>query len=110
MSRSYRVAVKESVSKVVCAEDRVSTQLEIIEVLPCDQMAALLEEELKQHGFEEKDGKMVRHQKGVTVTIEAATGTVTVSAEAAEHTSAEAEKEGRAYDDVGPGAQAVREQ
>src|SRR5438093_10105133 len=102
MSRSYRIAVKESVSKVVRAEDRVSTQLEIIEVLPCDQMAALLEEELKQHGFDKKGEKMVRHEKGVTVTVEAATGTVTVSAEAAEHAAAEGEKEGRSYDDVGP--------
>ncbi len=110
MSRSYRIAVKESVSKVVRAEDRVSTQLEIIEVLPPEQMAALLEEELKQHGFEKEGEDMVRHHKSVTISIDAKTGTVTVSAEAQEHASAEAEKEGRAYDDVGPGAQSVREQ
>jgi hypothetical protein len=110
MSRSYRIAVKESVSKVVRAEDRVSTQLEIIEVLPPEQMAALLEEELKQHGFDKEGKSMVRHQKGVTISVDAETGTVTVSAEAAEQASAEAEKEGRAYDDVGPGARAVREQ
>ena len=76
MSRSYRIAVKESVSKVVRAEDRVSTQLEIIEVLPPEQMAALLEQELGQHGFDKVGPSMVRHQKGVTISVDAQTGTV----------------------------------
>ena len=41
MSRAYRVAVKESVNRVLRAEDRVSTQLEILEVLPPEQPEVL---------------------------------------------------------------------
>ena len=41
MSRAYRIRVSESVQRVLRAGDRVSTQLEILEVLPPEQMAAL---------------------------------------------------------------------
>ena len=34
MSRSYRISVRECVSKVIKAEDCVSTQLEMLEMLP----------------------------------------------------------------------------
>jgi hypothetical protein len=110
MSRSFRVSVKESVSKVVKAEDSVSTQLEVLGVLPPEDMAGLLEQELAQHGFDKVGEKMVRTEKGITVSVDAKTCTVTVSVEASEQAAAEGEKEGRAYDDVGPSAGAVREQ
>jgi hypothetical protein len=110
MSRSYRVSVKESVSKVVRAEDSVSTQLEILAVLPAEDMAGLLEQELAAHGFDKVGEDMVRTEKGVTVAVDTKTGTVKVSAAASEQTTVEGEKEGRAYDDVGPSASAVREQ
>ena len=41
MSRSYRIAIRESLRRVIRAHDNVSTQLEILEVLPCDEMAEL---------------------------------------------------------------------
>ena len=57
MSRSYRISVRECVSKVIRAEDRVSTNLEILEVLPPEQMAGLLSDELERRGFRrEGDG------------------------------------------------------
>ena len=34
MSRSYRISVRESSSRVIKAEDSVSTHLEVLEVLP----------------------------------------------------------------------------
>jgi phosphopantothenoylcysteine synthetase/decarboxylase len=110
MSRSYRIAVKESINRVIRAEDRVSTQLEILEVLPPEQMGALLAEELEKKGFEKQGEVMVRKNKGVTITVNPETGQVTVTAEASEKMEAEVEKEGRAYDDAGVGAKAVREQ
>jgi hypothetical protein len=109
MSRSYKVSVRESCSKVVKAEDEVSTQLELLEVLSPEQMAALLAGELSAHGFEEKDGEMVREEDGVKIAVDTCTGTVTVSSEASETASVEGERHGRAYDDVGPHAGQVRE-
>ena len=79
MSRSYRIMVKESVSRVVRAEDCVSTQLEILEVLPPEQMSALLEEELARRGYTRQGDTMVRRNKGITVAVDTCTGTVTVS-------------------------------
>ena len=47
MSRSYRVSVRECVNRVIRAEDRISTQLEILDILPAEQMAGLLADELE---------------------------------------------------------------
>jgi hypothetical protein len=109
MSRAYRVAVRESVNRVIRAEDRVSTQLEILEVLPPEQMGALLSDELEKRGFKKEGNVLVRREEGITITVDPAKGEVTVSAEAAEQTAVEGSREGRAYDDVGPHAKQVRE-
>jgi hypothetical protein len=110
MSRSYRISVRESCSKVIKAEDKVSTKLEILEVLPPEAMAAMLAAELGQHGFEENDeGEMVRVEDGVVIAVDTCSGTVSVSVEASEATKVEGELSGRAYDDVGPHAGQVRE-
>jgi hypothetical protein len=77
MSRSYRICVRESVSRVIRAEDRVSTHLEILEVLPPEEMAGLLGDELERRGFRrQKDGALVRRDKGAMVTVDPATGTL----------------------------------
>lgn len=110
MSRSYRIAIKETLRRIIRAEDRVSTQLEILEVLPCDEMAELLAQELEKRGFERRGDEVVREQDGIRVTVDPKTGTVTVSAESAHEVDLEQQKEGRAWDDVGPNAKEVREQ
>ncbi|MGL4549982.1 MAG: hypothetical protein ACRC33_02245, partial [Gemmataceae bacterium] len=51
MSRSYRISVRECVNRVIKAEDRISTQLEVLEVLPPEQMAGLLAGELEKEGY-----------------------------------------------------------
>lgn len=109
MSRSYRISVRESVNKVIKAEDSVSTHLEVLEILSPEQMAALLAGELAEHGFEEKDGEMVREEDGVKIAVNLCEGTVTVSAEASESTKVEGERHGRAYDDIGPHSSQVRD-
>jgi hypothetical protein len=109
MSRSYRISVRESASRVIKAEDSVSTQLEILEILPPEQMAALLAAELGQHGFTPEGEQMVKEEDGVKIAVDCCSGTVTVSSEASESTKVEGEMQGRAYDDVGPHASQVRE-
>jgi hypothetical protein len=108
MSRAYRIRVRESLKRVVCAEDKVSTQLEMLEVLPCEQMAELLRRELESRGFRQEGAEMVRRREGVTVTVDPSTGTVTVRAELSENLELETEKETRAYTDVGPSAQKTK--
>ena len=107
MSRAYRVRVKESSNRTIRAEDRVSTELEMIEVLPCEQMAGLLHDELQRRGFKEEDGQMVRNQKGVTIAIDPESATVSVTAEASQDVALESEKTGSAYDDAGPNSKQV---
>jgi hypothetical protein len=109
MSRSYRISVRECVNRVIKAEDRVSTQLEILEILPPEQMAGLLADELERGGYRREGNLLVKEVDGVTVSIDAEKGEVTVSAEAAEAAKVEGELHGRAYDDVGPHAGQVRE-
>ncbi len=109
MSRAYRIRVRESIQRLVRADDRVSTQLEMLEILPCEQMAALLKRELVGRGFTEKSGKLTRTKDGVNVTIETETGTVSVAAELSEKVELEGEKETRAYTDVGPSAQKTKQ-
>lgn len=108
MSRAYRITVKESLQRDITASDEVCSDLEILEILPKEQMADLLKGELQGRGFEEQDGKMVRHDEGVTVTVDPQTGEVSVKAEAADSVDLQAQRDDWGYDDVGPGEEAIR--
>jgi hypothetical protein len=110
MSRAYRISVSESQNRVVRAEDHVSTHLELIEVLPCDQMSALLAEELKKQGFEEKDGQLVRKDEEVNIAVNPDTGEVTVSSQGSQKVKLSTTRDGRSYDQAGTNAKAVKEE
>jgi nucleotide-binding universal stress UspA family protein len=110
MSRAYRIKVRESLRRTLRAHDRVSTQLELLEILPAEQMAQLLAEELKRRGFEDRRGALLRTARGVTVSVDPQSGTVTVDAKGAHEAALEGEKTGRAFDDFGPDAQQVEKQ
>jgi hypothetical protein len=114
MSRAYHIRVREQVKRILRAADRVSTRLEMLEILPPEEMCGLLSEELQRRGFERQGKNLVRRQDAVTVTVEPETGTVTVLAELAEELKLVGEKAGRSYDDVGPSTRqakaALREQ
>ncbi|MEZ6122962.1 MAG: hypothetical protein R3C49_07275, partial [Planctomycetaceae bacterium] len=79
----------------------VSTTLQILEVLPCDAMAALLADELRQRGFQDVDGTMVRTEDGITIVIDPQTATVRVSADVNEEVELKQRSEGWADDDWG---------
>ena len=108
MSRAYRIRVSESLNRTIRAEDSVSTQLEMLEVLPPEQMAGLLREELKCRGFEECEDQLVRTDGDLTTTIDPASGTVTVQAESEQKIELQGQREGQGYDDFGPGEKNVR--
>ncbi len=109
MSRAYRISVRESLRRVLRAHDRVSTQLELLEILSPEEMAELLSLELEKGGFERKDGELVREQDGVKVSVDPNTGTVTVTAESSQDVVLQGAREGTAWDDAGASAKAVRE-
>jgi len=90
------------------AADEICSELEILEILPCDQMAQLLEQELKNRGFEEVEGKMVRKDGDVTVSVDSHTGEIKIKAESKDAVELEASREDVGYDDVGPGEEAIR--
>jgi hypothetical protein len=108
MSRAYRIRVAESLNKTLQAEDSICTQIELLEVLPPEQMAELLRNELQERGFKEEQGQMVRRDGGVTVAIDPASGEVALTSEAKKDLSIQAEREGVAYDDIGPAEKAVK--
>jgi hypothetical protein len=103
MSRAYRVRVRESVRHTVRAEDHVSTTLELLEILPREEMADLLRQELTGRGFREggKGKALVRRGDGLTIEVDPATGSVTARAEVAEEVEHHAEREGFADTDWG---------
>lgn len=103
MSRAYRIRVRETLRRVIRAEDHVSSQLELLQILPSDQMAELLAAELQKRGFARRNGRVARQHGDVTVTVELQTGTVTVGAESSETVKLQGEMHGRVYEDVGPG-------
>jgi hypothetical protein len=92
MSRAYRIRVQESLRRVIRARDHVSTQLEVLEILPPEQMVQLLVEELERRGFKRNGKKLVRKDKGVTITVEPETAQVTVQAEAENQVELEGER------------------
>jgi hypothetical protein len=110
MSRAYRITVKESDTRHLKAGDEIATQLEILEILPPEDMAALLKEELKKRGFEEQDdGTLIRKDGEVTVTVDPCSGEVSVKAETAETVSREAKREATGFNDIGPNESSLRD-
>lgn len=109
MSRSYRISVRECVNRVIKAEDKISTTLEILEVLPPEQMSGLLADQLEKEGYRREGNLLVKEEDGVVISVDAESGEVTISSQASESTKVEGERVGRAYDDVGPHAGQVRE-
>jgi len=110
MSRAYRIKVKESLKRDVRAEDCIQTQIELLEILPPEQMGELLARELEARGFESQDdGTMVRKDGDVTVTVDPCSGEVTIKAESEKTIEVEGSREGYGYDDIGPSNRKIKE-
>jgi hypothetical protein len=109
MSRAYRIKVSESLCKIIRAEDCVSTCLEILNVLPQDQMAELLAQELQRRGYKGKSGALTREQNGILISVDPDEGTVTVSVSAQQSIELQGEQTGWAVDDGGKHAKQIRQ-
>lgn len=81
MSRAYRIRLSESLRRHIEVDDGICSSLELLDVLPREQMAELLQRELEAAGFEEREGQWVRSDEdGVEVRVDPREGSVTVSA------------------------------
>ena len=110
MSRAYRITMKESETRNIRGTDEISTRLELLEILPPEQMAELLRGELQQRGFTEAgDGTLTRRDGALTVTVDPCNGEVSVKAEVAETVTIEVKRETSGWDDAGPSPSAIRE-
>jgi len=110
MSRRYRIRVRETLRRVVKARDQVSTQLELLEVLPADQMAELLAGELEKRGFERHGDVLVRKQGDVAVEVDLETGVVTVRAASEKEVEVEAQRDGFSYGEGRRETQEIKKQ
>src|SRR5262249_4824444 len=99
MSRAYRIAVRESIKRVVRARDHVSTDLEVLGILSKEQMAGLLAQELQSRGFKQKGKNLVRSKDGVSITVEPDSGKVTVQSDLEQEIQIDGERIRRSYDD-----------
>ena len=95
MSRAYKIKVSQRATHVLRANDQVSTHLELLEILPCDRMAELLENELKKRGFVEQGEKLIRRESdGVIIEIDPADASVVVKVESEKKVKLEGELQG----------------
>jgi hypothetical protein len=103
MSRAYRITVSESVRRDIVADDEVRSRLELLTILPPEEMASLLRAELLARGFtEEVNGTLVRQQDATTVTVDPCNGEVVVKIEARQAAAAEGQRTVVGMEDVGP--------
>jgi hypothetical protein len=110
MSRAYRITVKESSTRELKGGDEICTTLEVLEILPPEQMAELLKRELRQRGYaEQPDGTFTKDDGPITVTVNPKTCEVSVKSQVKEEVTLDAKRETFGYDDVGPGAKEIRE-
>lgn len=93
MSRAYRIRVRESIQRVIRAEDHVSTTVELLDILSPERMGELLGLELEKRGFVRDGRSASRTTRGVTVEVELDTGKVTVRAEAKDEIDLKEERE-----------------
>jgi hypothetical protein len=107
MSRAYRVRVSETIRRTIKGEDHVGACLGLLEILPPEEMAALLREELKGRGFTERNGQLVRRgENGLTITVDSVEGTVEVRSESEQEVEVSAERTGHADSDWGKAGRA----
>ena len=92
MSRAYRIRVSESLSRHIKVEDGLCTSLELLDILPAEQMAEILAQQLEGIGFERDGNTMKRVDDGVEVEVDLEEGTVTVRVEGEEQLDLKTER------------------
>ncbi|MEZ4318479.1 MAG: hypothetical protein R3F61_13285 [Myxococcota bacterium] len=86
MSRCYRISVSESLRRHVDVEDGIETHLELLDILPPEQMRELVSDQLAGLGYTSEDDKTWTKtlDNGVTITVDLEEGTVHIGLAAEE--------------------------
>ena len=102
MSRPYVIRVAETVRRHVVLEDGVEARLDVLEVLPAEDMTALLEEELTRRGFASSGGVATRVEAGgVVVRVDVAARKIHVGIREAQDLEVTVERAVRTYEEQG---------
>ncbi|HVW02480.1 MAG TPA: hypothetical protein VHB77_19145 [Planctomycetaceae bacterium] len=101
MSRAYRIRVSESLQKELRAGDSAHRDIELLPILPCDEMTAMLVDELIARGFQWEGAQLVRIRDDMTVRIDPEQGRVSVHAELKLDLDLQAKGVGYADEDAG---------
>ncbi len=112
MSRAYRIQITESLNQTVSSQDSICTDLELLGILPQEEMSELLRLELEKRGFEQSNdsGSLVRNNNdGTIIEIDPCEGTVTIRSESSKAVSLETSKSQIGYDDLGPFKKEIEE-
>jgi hypothetical protein len=99
MSRAYRVSVSDRVRRVIRGKDHIKSQLEILEILPCEEMIDLLAAELEKEGFLREGNAVSLKEGNVKVDVDLENGEVTVTSELAKEVEESGTESGWGYDD-----------
>jgi hypothetical protein len=83
--RPWKLTAAPPIKQTVVADDYVETKIDLPPVLPPEEAAGLLREELRRRHFEEGEGgSMARERNGVRVEVDPPSGGVRVSVEASD--------------------------
>lgn len=94
MSRAYRVSVRESLRRMIRGEDHIRTKIELLPVLPAEQLASVLENELLARGFQRDGNRLVRTDGETTIAIDPTTGEIKVAVTVDQEVLLESEQSG----------------
>jgi len=99
MSRAYRIKIRESVRQINRASDHISSELELLEILPADETAEILAEEFEKRGFKRNGDTVVREKDGVVVSVDLKSGQVKVATEDSQEVQIDEELTGHVYEE-----------
>lgn len=101
MSRAYRVRVSERLTRVVHVEEGVESKLELLNILPREEMGEILAQELEEAGFE-RDGEVMERvdEEGVRIRVKLDDGSVTVDVAEERKLDLEQERSGVAWEEL----------
>ena len=97
MSQSYHCQLQESVTVHASFGDTVTHSLNLTEILPREEMIALLRQQLLALGFTEDGSQLTLTSAGTTTTVDLDTLEATVSRSSKKKLSATATATGRGY-------------
>lgn len=83
MSRCYRISVSESLRRHIEVDDGIETRLELLDILPPEQMRELLARQLVERGYAREGDVLTREiDGGVEVRVDLVEGSVHVGVKA----------------------------